>query len=103
MQPEKNLYEIEVAGLSLKLRSSHNQETVEELAELVDNKIQEALALGQNISFQNALLLAALHIAEDLTLLKRTANLELGKLEGRAQEILSEIESSPISRLRLDN
>lgn len=103
MQPEKKIYEVQVAGLSLKLRSSHDQETVEELAEFVDHKIQEALSSGQNISFQNALLLAALHIAEDLRLLKHVADVELGKIEGRAQQILSNVESSPISRLRLDN
>lgn len=103
MKPEKNLYDVQVAGLTLKLRSSHDQETVEQLTTLVDEKIGEALALGSNVSFQNALLLAALHIAEDLTLLRRAANSELLGLESKAQKILSDLESSPISRLRLES
>lgn len=103
MEPEKSLYDVQVAGLSLKLRSSHDLETVEELTALVDEKISEAFSLGSNVSFQNALLLAALHIAEDLTLLKRAANSELLRLESKAQKILSDLESSPISRLRLEN
>lgn len=102
MQPEKSSYQVNVSGLSLKLKSSHDQQTVDELVSLVNNKVKEALDLGPNVSFQKALLLAALHLAEDLTLLKRTANSELAGLEDRAQKILSVLESSPTSRLGLD-
>ena len=100
---EKSLYDVKVAGLSLKLRSSHDEETVRELAALVDEKIKEAQDLGQNISFQNALLLASLHIAEDLTLLRRLTARKLESLETTAQDLLSNLESSPMSRIRLDN
>ena len=85
------------------MKSSHDEETVRELATLVDNKIKEAQEVGQNISFQNALLLASLHIAEELTLLKRQAAHKLDHLEQSAQNILSNLEASPISRIRLDN
>ena len=100
---KKDLYEVQVAGLSMKLRSSHDEQMVRELASLVDLKVREAIEQGQNVSFQNALLLAALHLAEDLTLFKRVADKQLGSLENKAQQILSNLEASPISRIRLDN
>lgn len=103
MEIDKKLFEVQIAGLPLKLRSSHDENTVNELTRIVDAKVNEALSSGQNISFQNAILLSALHIAEDLILLKRAAQTELGDLEKQANQILSDLESSPISRIRLDN
>ena len=100
---EKDLYLVQVAGLSLKLRSSHDEETVRKLASLVDKKVNEALGAGNNVSFQNALLLAALHLAEDLTLLKSLMDRRLDLLESQAKDILSDLESSPLSRIRLEN
>lgn len=100
---DKHLYEVQVAGLSLKLKSSHDEKTVRELSTLVDKKVNEALALGKNVSFQNALLLAALHLAEEITLLKQAANSKLQAIEQKSLDILSELEDSPISRIRLDN
>ncbi len=103
MKLEKHLFEVQVAGLSLKLKSSHDEETVRQLASLVDVKVNEALELGKNVSFQNALLLAALHLAEDMTLLKQMADKKLKALENKSLDILSDLEDSPISRIRLDN
>ncbi len=103
MNLDKYLYDVQVAGLSLKLKSSHDEETVRQLSSLVDKKVNEALEVGKNVSFQNALLLAALHLAEDLTILKQHANDKLQNLENKSLEILLDLEESPISRIRLEN
>ena len=103
MDANKQTYEVQIAGLGLKLRSSHDVETVKELIELVNDRVQKALDLNPNISFQKALLLASLHIAEDLVFLKRTTHTELDNLEHKAKRILTDLESSPIARLRADN
>ncbi len=103
MDASKQTYEVQIAGLPLKLRSSHDAKTVNELIELVNERVQIALEQNPNISFQKALLLTALHIAEDLVLLKRTTTSELDDLEIKAKRIISELESSPIARIRLDN
>ncbi|MCB0350195.1 MAG: cell division protein ZapA [Bdellovibrionales bacterium] len=88
----KKVYEVQVAGLSLKLRSSHDAQTVSDLINLVDQKVKEAMAANSSASFQNALILATLNIAEELVLLKKTASSELGKVEQRARVILDRIE-----------
>ena len=103
MEIEKQLYEIKIAGLPLKLRSAHNRRTVDELVQVVSGKIKEAQNHNTQISSQNALMLAALHLAEDLILMKRSTQSELELLEVRAREILSSLESSPISQIGLDN
>ena len=90
----KNIYEVQIAGLQLKLRSSHDPETVNELVEFVDHKIKEAMSSQSQISFQNALLLASLNITEDFLLLKKVAGAELSNLEARAERILDQIEDS---------
>lgn len=103
MDVNKHTHEVQIAGLPLKLRSSHDAQTVNELIELVNDRVQKALNLNPHISFQKALLMASLHIAEDLLFLKRTTHAELDDLENKAKRILSELESSPIARIRLEN
>jgi cell division protein ZapA len=88
----KRVYEVQVAGLPLKLRSSHDAQTVSDLIQLVDQKVQEVMSTNSAVSFQNALVLASLNIAEELLLLKKTAAEELDKVEGRARDILDQIE-----------
>lgn len=99
----KTTYEVLIAGLPLKLRSSHDEETVAKLVALVDEKVKEAMDAHATVSFQNALLLAALHLAEDLILLKQAANHQLTGLESRAKELLTNLESSPLTRTGLDH
>jgi cell division protein ZapA len=107
VHPEKptnssETYEVQVAGLPLRLKSSHDAQTVQELIDLVDGKVKEALAANSNISFQKALLLASLHVAEDLVFLKRALRGRLDTLETKAKGILTELDSSPLARLTID-
>lgn len=94
----KNVYEVQIAGLPLKLRSSHDSKTVSELIELVDLKVKEAMETNKGVSYQSALLLAALNIAEELVLLKRTARVEIDRVEGRARKVLDQLESMTAAR-----
>ncbi len=106
MHSDKNqageTYDVQVAGLPLRLKSSHDSETVQELIDFVDAKVKEAMAANPNISFQKALLLATLHVTEDLVFLKRALRGRLDTLETKAKGILSELDSSPLSRLTID-
>ncbi len=99
---ESSTIEVHVAGVPLKLRSSHDDQTVRELVSLVDEKVKQALSSNSNISYQKALLLASLHIAEDLVFLKRAANQRLDQLEIKAKSILSELNASPLSRIEVE-
>lgn len=87
----------------MRLRSSHDPETVNELISLVNDKVEQALRGNPQCSFQKALMLSALHMAEELLLLKRVAREELNQLEGKAKQILTHLESSPALRLRIDS
>ena len=92
-------YEVQVAGLPLRLKSSHDEHTVQELIDLVDAKVKEAMASNSSVSFQKALLLASLHVAEDLVFLKRAVRGRLDQLETKAKSVLTELDSSPLARL----
>ena len=95
-------YDVQVAGLPLRLRSSHDERTVQELIDLVDGKVKEALTTNSQISFQKALLLASLNVAEDLIFLKRAIRDRLDTLENKSKSILSELDSTPLGRLTVD-
>ena len=111
---DKKLYNVNIAGLPLKLRSSHERETVDQLTQLVEEKVEEAFKSGKQVSFQNALLLASLHIAEELLTLKKSMNEDIKK-DGVAffNELLKEelqrrgikggAFSGDISSLKLEN
>lgn len=89
---EKRLYEVQIAGMPLKLKSSQNQETVDELIKCVDKKLQETMESMPSLSFQNALLLTALNLAEEHLLLKKAAGNELNLIEKRTQNLLDQME-----------
>ena len=88
----KEIYEFNFGGLPFRLRSSHSEEVVQELATYVDAKIQQALNATKSGSFQSAAVLAALNIAEELILLKRQALQELDRVEEKAQRISLELQ-----------
>jgi cell division protein ZapA len=102
-QQDGRVYEVEIAGVPLRLKSSLDDKTVNELVEMVDQKVCEALPLTKTGSIQNAAILAALHMAEEYLMLKRRTKVELDFLESRAQKVLAELESSRVSQLGLNN
>jgi cell division protein ZapA len=92
----RKTYELNFGGLPFKLRSSHDEGMVRELAHYVDLKLQEAQTLTKSGSFQSAAVLAALNIAEELILLKRRALHELDRVEEKALRISQALENSKI-------
>jgi cell division protein ZapA len=97
------IFEVVLAGVPLKLKSGQDPEMVKKLVSFVDKKVQEALPATKSGSVQNAVLLAALNLAEELFELKAIAVSELEKFEKKAQKVLSELESSIPPRAGLDN
>ncbi len=90
----KKTYDLNIAGMSFKLRSSHDEQTVKELVEFVDGKTKEAMQALKSGSFQSAAVLAALNIAEELILLKKRAHHELDLLEEKALKLSQNLEHS---------
>lgn len=91
---EKKTYDFLIAGVPYKLRTSHDDAIVQELVEFVNNKMNLALAATKNGSFQNAAVLTALNLAEELILLKKKAHRELEKVEDKILKLSVELENS---------
>lgn len=87
----KSVYDFKIAGVPYRLKTSHDESTVKELTSLVQSKVDEAIKLTKNGSFQNAAVLAAMNLAEELLLLKRKTHRELTRLEEKAILILDEV------------
>ncbi|MDX9731780.1 MAG: cell division protein ZapA [Bdellovibrionales bacterium] len=87
-------YQVSIAGVPLRLKSSHDKETVNELVRMVDDKIQQAMPLTKTGSIQNASILAALNMAEELLILKRRALELVEGLEARAARVIEDLEKS---------
>lgn len=86
--------QVSIAGVPLRLKSSHDEETVKELVRMVDEKIRQALPLTKTGSIQNASILAALNMAEELLLLKRHARELVNSLEARTLRVIEDLEKS---------
>lgn len=93
---DKKTFEFMIAGLPYKLRSSHDEETVQELVQFVDQKIQQAMQATKSGSLQSAAVLTALNIAEELILLKKRARREVERIEERAQKLSQDLENSKV-------
>nr|BFD58874.1 hypothetical protein CKG001_09810 [Bdellovibrio sp. CKG001]BFD67777.1 hypothetical protein HAGR004_27990 [Bdellovibrio sp. HAGR004] len=99
MTSEKKTYNFLIAGVPYKLKTSHDDATVEELVEFVNNRMNQAMSLTKNGSFQNAAVLTAMNLAEELILLKRKAHRELEKLEERALQLSMDLENSKSNKV----
>ncbi|KYG64608.1 cell division protein ZapA [Bdellovibrio bacteriovorus] len=94
MTSDKKTYNFLIAGVPYKLKTSHDDATVEELVTFVNNKMNQAMSVTKNGSYQNAAVLTAMNLAEELILLKRKAHRELEKLEEKAMQLSVELENS---------
>lgn len=92
----KKAFNFSIAGVPYKIKTSHDDATVQELVDFVNNKMSQAMAVTKNGSFQNAAILTALNIAEELILLKRRAHRELEKLEEKTLKLALEMENATI-------
>ncbi|WP_374001481.1 cell division protein ZapA [Bdellovibrio bacteriovorus] len=99
MTSEKKTYNFLIAGVPYKLKTSHDDATVEELVEFVNNRMNQAMSITKNGSFQNAAVLTAMNLAEELILLKRKAHRELEKLEERALQLSMDLENSKSNKV----
>ncbi len=92
--PDKKTHEFQIAGVPYKLRTSHDDTLVKELVEFLNHRMAQALAVSKNGSYQNAAVLTALHLAEELLLLKRKASHELENLEEKILKLANDLENS---------
>lgn len=98
MALEKKTFDFLIAGVPYKLRTSHDDATVQELVEFINDRMNQALAVTKNASFQNAAVLTAMNLAEELILLKRKAHREMEKLEEKLLRLSHELENSKGSK-----
>ena len=96
---KKQTFDFKIAGVSYKIKTSHDETTVHELVQFVNKKVTEAMSATKNSSFQNAAVLAALNIAEEMILLKKRARAELEKLEAKALKMAQELENSKTNKV----
>ncbi len=100
---QKQVFEVSIGGIPLKIKTAHDAATVQELVSYVDRKISEALPLTKSGSLQNAAVLACLNIAEEMILLKKKALTELDRFENKARRVVSHLESSRDQSVELDH
>lgn len=91
---EQNLktFDVSIAGVPLRLKSSHNQETVDEILKMVEEQMDPQLAKS---SLRNSALLACLRLAEELYLLRKKTREELDNLESQTLEQIAHIQQAP--------
>lgn len=97
---QRSVHDVTIAGLPLKLKSSHDEESVKRLAGYVDEKIREALPHSKG-AIQVAAVIACLNIAEELQMLKSKALKEIESVEQEAECLLNHLEVSRSSRAGL--
>ena len=94
--------EVEIGGIHLRLKTSHSDQTVQQIVKLVNDKIQQSLQLTKSDSIQTATILACLNLAEEFLMFKRKALNDLSNVELKAQEIVANLESAHTSQVGLD-
>jgi len=96
--PTSRSFEFMIAGVPYKLRTNHDEVTVQELVDFINSKMNHFLRGTKNGSFQNAAVLTAMNLAEELLLLKKKASQELERLEEKTLKIAMDLENSKIQK-----
>ena len=91
---KKDFFRVKIGELSLRLRSSYDEETVQKIVYSVNKKLAKSRSRLKSGSFQMATILTALNIAEENWLLKQRILSDIDKIEEKAQKTLKELESS---------
>lgn len=84
-------HEIDIAGVSMRLKTSHDHQVLDEILDMVNKRVDDEVA---KISPQKALVLACLRLAEDLYVFKQSTSQELNHIENLANRILSDLQVS---------
>ena len=87
-------YEVRVGDCSLKLKSSHNSGTLDEIMQVVEQKILASKENNRTLSMQKTFALCCLNVAEELVCLKQALRRQLDHLESSTQSVFSELKSS---------
>ena len=90
---KKDFFRVKIGELSLRLKSSYDEETVKKIVSSVNKKLTKSRSRLKSGSFQMATILTALNIAEENWLLKQRILSGLDEVEEKAQKILKELES----------
>ena len=91
---KKDFFRVKIGEMSLKLKSSYDEETVRKIVYYVNKKFTKSRGCLKSGSFQMATILTALNIAEEYWLLKQQVLSDIDKIEKKAQKALKELESS---------
>ena len=86
-------HDVTVAGVSLRLKTSHDEQALSEILTMVNNRIDSDV---EKVSAQKALVLACLRLAEDLYIFKQSTSQELNHIENLANRILSDLQVSQV-------
>ncbi len=84
-------HEISVAGVSMRLKTSHETQVLAEILDMVNKRVDPEVT---KVSPQKALILACLRLAEDLYVFKQNTSQELNHIENLANRILSDLHIS---------
>ena len=98
---KKQHYDVQIAGVSLRVRSSHDESTVKKLIDTINSKVEDSLA--KNISFPKALALTALLLAEEKLIFQKKALDHISEIESDAQKIIDQLDSSHLTEVVLEN
>ncbi len=83
-------YDLEIADISVRVKSNQSDDRVQEVARMVNEKVEEGLK--RNLPFQKALIFACLHFAEELSEIKEAYSLKLHEIEEKTKMIVDKVE-----------
>ena len=92
-------YQVQVGDCSLRLKSSHDSATLNEILKVVDDQFRTIKAGHQSLSMHKILALSCLNMAEELVCLKQALRQQTDQLELTTQSLFSDLKSSSVGLL----
>ncbi|MFN7906045.1 MAG: cell division protein ZapA [Pseudobdellovibrionaceae bacterium] len=85
-------YEFNIVGVPYRLKTHHETRTIENLVGVVQQKMELAIKATRSGSYQNAAVLTALQLAEEIMNLKQNAQNQIAEIESQLSNLKSKLE-----------
>ena len=93
LEKSSNIYDVQIGGYSLKLKTDQKSDKVKHLVQVVEERVRHSMNSNSNLSIQKALILSCLNMAEDYVNLKQSAKQELDLIESKLRSVQSLLKS----------
>ncbi len=87
-------FQVNIAGYALTITTERSAEHMEQLGELLNERVREIQKTGGTANYLHVILLAAMKLGDEVLELRRELETEKGRFEEKSQDLLAVLDKA---------